>query len=499
MYKKTFEIFSKFIGRANNITIVFDTNGGACADLENNILHLPKDIANDNAFKALALTMHEAAHIRYSKNIPIKELCPMRSDFEILNAIEDIRIDLKNFNILPNVRAFYQELVKEHLDLTGDVYKDEPIGQENKKKLCAGLLTNEGFRPKLTKEDQDFMKNSKLAEIMMNGTYQLDNKKWKDFRKTIEIIKELLKIDPDKDQPNTETQIRIGKGKGTETDSQGNPIPGQKKAIGVAAGLDGKDPADSDDGEDPWKGIGDGPKMPGGSLTANPLAMEEQCANEFKEILNIKEIKIIHEGSSLDTDNLISYHTGDIDYLFKEDKTIRKKKSKILFLIDGSGSMGEYLIDGKPRAKVVKSSVMKLTQIIDEVRELEGINVDWGVGQFEDCYTSLSKRNWVREYYPNGGTNFRAGFKGAMDEMLADYTIEGKRIIIVFTDGEVHHSEIDDVNKMIQVNHSDVRCLIIGVGSDLHSKFVKELVRDNVIIAEDNAVDIIIQTIRSIL
>src|SRR5260221_557091 len=112
MYRRTFEVFAKWIADQNKVSIVFDTDGGAHADLKTDTLHLPKEIGNDNALGALALLMHEAAHVKHSKKIPIKKVAPMQSDFHILNAIEDVRIDRKNFQIMPNVYHFYEELVK---------------------------------------------------------------------------------------------------------------------------------------------------------------------------------------------------------------------------------------------------------------------------------------------------------------------------------------------------------------------------------------------------
>ena len=143
MLKRTFEVFSKYISKQHNVSIVFDTDGTAHADMKNDVLHLPAEIANEHALGALALTMHEAAHIKHSKIIPIQQVAPMQSDFHILNAIEDIRIDRKNFHALPNVYAFYEELVKKHLDLT------DPKLPQSSRLLCAGILWCEGFNPKL--------------------------------------------------------------------------------------------------------------------------------------------------------------------------------------------------------------------------------------------------------------------------------------------------------------------------------------------------------------
>lgn len=497
MYRKTFEIFSKFIGKEHNITIQFDQDHDqANADMTNNVLHLPKNIASAHAHKALALTMHEAAHIRHSKKIPIKKLCPMESDFHILNSIEDIRIDYKNFDILPNIYGFYEELVKDHLNLT----KKDDGRTDHMRKLAGGIMLAEGFPVKLTKEDEKFMYDHGFSHLLRDAGNYIERNDWAGLKQAMDHIKKLLKIDPSQDKPNTQTEIGIGKGIfGQQQKQDGQGQPGDKGGQPGQGANGGQDGVKVDGQGNPWMSIGDGPKMPGGSLMANPLAMDEQCANEFKEILNIKETKIINEGSFLDTANLLSYHTGEIETLFKEDKTIRKKKSKIMFLIDASGSMQSPLLDGKSRAEVVKASIMRLTEIINEVREFEGINVDWAISQFDYNYQALTKENWQREYYPNGGTSFYRGFAGAMEDMIKDYEVEGKRIIVVFTDGDVSGRDVDEVIKMVQMNYNDIRSLMVGVGSDVRGKFVKDLVGDNVIIAQDNATDIIIQTIKAML
>lgn len=428
----------------------------------------------------------------------------MKSDFDVLNAIEDVRIDLKNFELLPNVRGFYEEMMKKHLDLTKD-----PI-PEAKRRLSAGIMQAEGFNPKLPKEDVEFMRKSQLTDIMRRGCREIEYSDWKAFKKTMEEVKKLLKVDPSKDVPNTQTQIRIGDGSGQDGQGQPKPQQGQgKPQSGKGKASAGQPDPNAPEGE--LDGIdqivhdspltwGTGPRMMGGTaLIISPMAMDEMCANQFKEILNVKEQRIIPEGSILDTDNLIAYHTGDIEELFKEAKTVRKKKSKVMFLMDASGSMSGGLLDGRSREQVVGNCVDKLTKILDEVQALEGLNVDWAVSQFSDNYIPLSKETWKKQCYSSGGTNFKVGFHGAMSDMLEDYSVEGKRIIVVFTDGEVNESDIDYVNGLIRKNHSDVRSLVIGVGSDMQGKFVKELVGDRVIIAQEHAVEVLMETIKEML
>ncbi len=426
----------------------------------------------------------------------------MQSDFHILNAVEDVRIDRKNFKIMPNVFNFYEELVKKEMDLskTREMAFEVP---EAARRLCAGILLLEGFRPNMEKADQEFMEKSALMPTMEKAISNIERKQWKDLAKDIQEIKKILKIDPKKDKPNQSTTMTgdpDGKdeGKGVEAKLNGGKDNG--KDGGSQGQLDPNDLSGVGKIVRPASCWGKGKRMEGGSsIATSPLAMDEQCANQFKEILNIKEIKILEDGAILDTDNLISMYTGDVATLFKQERTVRNKKSKIMFLMDCSGSMGEPMLDNKRRYEVVKSSVQKLTAILKEVQELEGLNVDWEVSQFDDSYKRLDKDNWEQKYYPDGGTSFIRGFDGAMEDMLKDWTVEGKRIIVAFSDGDISNGEINHVEELIRKHYSDVRMLIIGVGSNMTSDFVKNIVGDNVIIAQDNATEVIMKTIEAML
>jgi hypothetical protein len=98
MNRRTFETLSKYIADTHKTRVIFDYDGeGACAMPKTGEIHMPAQIASHNALAALALLMHEAAHIRYSAKIPDKYYKdPIRKD--IVNAIEDARIDVHNFN-----------------------------------------------------------------------------------------------------------------------------------------------------------------------------------------------------------------------------------------------------------------------------------------------------------------------------------------------------------------------------------------------------------------
>lgn len=472
MYKRTFEVLAKYISKENKVTLQFDSNEGAHADMTNNVLHLPTTIASSHAYAALALMMHESAHIRCSKIIPIKEIVKTASEFNILNAIEDVRIDLLNFQRLPNIFTFYEELIKEVKVNSQNPNIDLPT-----KALCWAILRIEQFRPKGMFGMAAQMLGDQIINDMEQGVSQINFRYWAELRKTILKIKETLKIPPEPELPPEQiAKLQMG----------GNvPGPVDTKSVLQPSAVFSK---------------GQSNDMGGGSSgQIGNIAMEDQFVTQFKEILNVKERKLVDNGSRLDADSLISFKTGDVGELFKEEKVIKKKKSKISFLLDSSSSMRSPLIDGVEACIVVSKSVKKLTEILDEVSSLEGLNVDWAVGMFKNNYYPLNKDTWQKEYTIGGGTQFAHPFLQVMNEMLGDYTIDGKKIIIAFTDGDVADQEIEDIKEAIITNFNDVRALIIGVGSAGGSMLVKEITGDNIIHVEADAVTVIIETIKALL
>jgi len=471
MKKRTFEIVSKYIADATHVNIAFDNPQGASVDLETNTLHLPEKISDEKALGALAMTMHEAAHVAHSKVIPKEKVIDTQSEFNILNAMEDIRIDTKNFSVLPNIREFYNVLCEKACKIK-ESKAPLPV-----KYLVAGILYNENMYIDELASDMDEKVFWKVVQSLQKGINHIENKEWDKLKDTIKKVKKVLKIDETKD-PKWEPK----KGKGQEGQVDGGELGDLEKELhGDAFGQGDKD-------------------MEGESGTAtSPAALREQTVNKFKELLNVKERRVVNEGNILDTDNLVAYFTDDVKELFKEQKVVKAKKSKIVFLLDASGSMSQAMMDNNSRAMVVASCVKKLTEILDEVIAIEGINVSWEVGAFQTTYYKLDRTNWMHEYRPAGGTNLEYSMKVCLEELSKDYTVDGKKMLIVFTDGDVDDREIENVKKMIIASTSDIRCLIIAVGANVHGAIAKEIVGDNIIFAKEGADEVLINTIEQML
>ncbi len=152
-----------------------------------------------------------------------------------------------------------------------------------------------------------------------------------------------------------------------------------------------------------------------------------RCGFEVSEIgLGCEHLENKDKALVLDTDNLMAYFTEDLEELFKDDAYIKCKKSKIFFLLDGSGSMDGRLLDKQMRIDVVTKCVTRIIRILKEVQATEGINIDWDVAKFEGggC-KMLSKNDWQKEYYPGGGTALSYAFQQAIGILERDFTVDG--------------------------------------------------------------------------
>jgi len=115
MNKRTFDIIAKYISEDLGIKVIITNVPGPCMSVEKKEIYLPENIQERNALSALAVLMHEAAHLKCSSKIPIDDIVKEPIDHMILNAIEDVRIDRKNMRRLPAVKGFYEKYIQEHV------------------------------------------------------------------------------------------------------------------------------------------------------------------------------------------------------------------------------------------------------------------------------------------------------------------------------------------------------------------------------------------------
>lgn len=513
MNRRTFDIISKYISKANRAKIVFDVDGdGAYADMKTNEIHMPDKIGNRNVFAVLALLMHESAHVAYSKTA-LKECVehkdpPDPTDMHIFNVVEDVRIDEKNFNKLPNVKSFYHRLLKDFCDYSKEGFvSGKPLPEKPPiyhRVLIAALMKREGFSEFAFRDREvaNWLSKNPLEDEIRDCVYAMNNSCWKDARDHIQRIKKMLNLPPA--PPPVKVQMVTGECKPGDKDGDQSGQDGQGKDKGkkqVAQGV----PTSALDGLGkllrPGGMFSDtGKKLSGKGSGMGEAALQEQTVQQFKELLNIKETKVVEDGNMIDTDNLTSLFTGDIEEVFIEDKYVKCKKSKILFLLDGSGSMDEKLYDNKITYKVVAEAVESLTKILREVQNEESIDVDYEITKFESSgMDRLSKDNWRTNYYAGGGTNLASAFREALSYLQKDHTVEGKKIIIVVTDGNVDIDQVENFKRYTVEFGAEVSALVIGVGCDPAGAMAVDVLGDNLILSSEHADEVIFEAIRRLL
>ena len=478
---RTFEILAKYIGKASNVKVRLEKDAVPHAYPETREIVLPYNIAEDRVYPAIAECIHEACHIRYT-TFKVKDVIDDDYEMHILNAIEDIRIDKKAFGILPNIPGFYE-------DLYADIKKRQPPPAERKKMAFEGrvlvdiICDQEGFGHYKSgdKEVEEFIADYGISHKVYEARDALDNGDLKKARKKVKEIADAFDIDRKKPKP-----------KDPNAQGGGGARPAAQQVADAMKAI-GKDASKI------WGHTSDVSSAP--FMVLDPLALREQTQKQFEELLKMKEEQIfIHEEGGLNTENLTSFFTEDIEELFVDSRIIEPKKSKIIIVLDASGSMSSSLLCGTSAKDAVAKTAGSIKEVIDRVNEAEGLCVDYEIAAFNENYIKLDKENWMKQYNQHtGGTCVINAFKQAQKDLLSDFDIEGNKMIVFLTDGQVDSTEIDQVRAEIIKTNSEIKVLILGVGADPHGSFVQNIIEDANIMDLESADVILLEAIMGAL
>ena len=495
--RRTFEIIGKYFGKESGCTIEYRPDiCPQCDPIKKHII-LPSNLDEKYLYAGLAGLMHEAGHIRMTNFNP-KEIAKDEDEFNILNAIEDVRVDRANFKILPNVKGFYKRFM-EYLKIEGNPKNVSP----ESKVLIDTINECTGFSSYAIggKETEDFIIKHNMIGKFNEACNAIDTIDYEAVKRIVKEIKDLL-FEAKKKKPKPVPKEGETNGSGTKEgkgqEQEGKPKPGPEESQGKQEKkLDLKGVAER--GQKSREIFQHCDKKAQGHMIS-PAQLKEQTRQRFSELLNIKEVKRIDDGKKLDTDNLAAYLTGNIEELLREDIIKRKKKSKIIMVLDCSGSMRERTMSGESKFITLANAAKSIAQMLDEIHSIEGINVDYEVRAFGSDYYKLPKQNWEKDYTQrsDNSTNCARAFTKAQEELLTDYTIDGNKMIILMTDGQVEYSQVEQIHKDILRHNMDVRCMVIGVGADPLDKFMERICSHN-ILCEDLAETVIIDSIMDML
>ena len=509
MNKRTWEIIAEYASDEMGIKVVIaDDCQGPQICLETKTITLPTRIKEENALAALSSLFHEAAHMKYSTIIP-KDFSKDSIDHHILNAMEDVRIDNKTFMLLPNIWDFYLDFVKNHLCIKDNM---DRIMQQDMLTRCLIqliLLSTNFGKYAWDKEAIDFLQDNHVYELFRNGVSYIDYKMWDDLRITIDKIKVIFNVNQPKEKLNDK-----GTGHGEEVqDCSGDRDTGDGSGKSKASDVKGKSPTrdTSDRTEDtpkedtkiedlirPKTMWGEGEGLTGPSSQGfSAVELQANTKQKFINALNMSEKYMTSDGNNLNTDNLIAFLTGDIEELFHEEETEVVKKSKIIFCLDASGSMHAPLIGRKNRNKALAECTKSLTNLLDEIRETEGLNVDYDILAFNSSVHPLPKEGWENMYLRmGGGTRAVKAIQEAVN-ILNRGDFDGNRIIVFVTDGDVDNRELKEIKEILQRNSSEIKALILGIGAS--GEYVEKLCGDRNILCFDHAEQILMEAIQTML
>ena len=447
---RTYEILAKWIGKQCNATVKFVPGATPKANMQTNEITLGTGSGN---LALLSDVWHEGAHLRYTKIIP-KDLitCPVR--FSLLNAVEDIRIDLKNLAEFRNVQMFYEHGVDRDLEMRKTInVSGIPF---HLKVMINTIYDMEGFmRGKFkSKVVEKFRRDNSINWKTQCIIDAIEGFRWKEVKSRIEELYNLFNL---KSKDNFKTEKIMRGGEGLSKDDTGT--------------------------------------QEGSNQGCGAVALQQMTRQRFKELLNVEEKVTVNKGNELNTDNLLAYFTEDIDELFKQENIVTKKKSKVFLLLDSSGSMMNPMLDGQRRLDVVANCTQSLINILEEVKEIEGININYAVSKFAVYCTHLTKSNWRKEYSAGGNTDIVEGFTKMKRKIDADNSITGNKILIIFTDGKVEPEEIAKLKAKL----NDIKCMIIGVGAELNGSLVRNIVGDRNILAEEYSEEILLESVMEMI
>ena len=455
--KQSFLTVIKWCSRHAGARIVFDTDGTPKADIQNKIIHMPKKIAIKRADSVLGTLIHESMHIKHTPKW-LGELCRDPIDHHIINALEDHRIEDIACKQLRALDGFLVSTVQEIRNIIKDP-QVIPLFQRVLSNIAAGA-TNHIL--KLFDDDE--------TKASMNQNFSLLRSMEDIFKRVFSVtrgnsfeanVQELYEaID--------EFRRIYGLPPADPTQKQKMEAAGMPMGIGPGDQMYGLGEGDVE----PAKGCGSKtPSLNMEDLNPYLIDLNAQAKERIKETLKKSLTVEINEGMVLNTDNLTSLLTGDIDDVFHDTKSERKMRTKLYFLMDISGSMGTEMsvqslnkLENTPgkdnirREELAISAFTAISEVINEVRNVYGTDIDYDNYVFaDDCklVETMSANHNV-----GGGTNLPRALKQVLKNIHEDDPAN-KRILVILTDGDVGNT--DELKKILQKEAQDIRIVFVGI------------------------------------
>lgn len=483
-HKQAFLAVIKWCSRQSGARIVFDSEDSCPkADVENNIIHMPKRIPLNRVDGVLGIVVHEAMHIKHTPKW-LSDLCRDDVDKLIFNALEDGRIETIACNQLKALVWFLRKNIK---DLSQDIDESkvdlplEVLGNIACRAAGVRLFTNQAVQ---ASEAQNKPMLDALKDVYRRVFSVTTGKSFEanvtDLFIEVDKFRKVYKFpDPDPDQSKKSkqpqaTDVRAECGIGGDASGKLFHAKGSLRQGHHEESLDTSD------------------------INAYLIDMNEQAKSRIKETLKKSMEVFIDEGMMLNTDNLTAIMTGDVDELFHDTKSEKKTRTKLYFLMDVSGSMSTampmFKINGmednekeKSRSKeparidTAISAFKAIAEVMEEVKSVHGVDLEYDNYLFGDDCVKIKSMADIRDHDVGGGTELIEACKKVLSDVQKDDPAN-KRIVVILTDGEVGDHELNRVEKLIQTEAQDIRIVLVGIGNAEQSN--PKLFRHNIISPE---------------
>lgn len=200
------------------------------------------------------------------------------------------------------------------------------------------------------------------------------------------------------------------------------------------------------------------------------IKLERSLDEDLREFFIEKREERINdeEGNRLDSRRLHKLFTND-NNVFTEQQE-KEFRTKVLFLVDRSGSMGS-------RENIIKQAFFTLLTALYRIVDEDNLPIDIAVVAFNEKVQILkafesqkTPQQIVDSYHICGGTILLEAYNKARD-MLESSGEDCEKVLICMTDGEVNDYEIDEINNLA----TDMKSLFIGINLNIYSKKCKAL------------------------
>jgi hypothetical protein len=489
--KAEFLAVAKWACKYANVKLLFDSTTGPHVDIRTRVIHMPSRMAIKDMPIWIGTVIHEAMHVKHTP-IWLSQIPRDDADHTIINAIEDERIEGLACRQLRAFSATLNRMVQSiSLEITDDEHTNGNMGMQVLGNFACQHSKRKPFYKCYSLECRTLPLLKKLKarhdHIITKVTPTAFKQHLTEYYAILDELKALLNLPAEDKQPQQQQKKQQGApgpsdGKPKEQEGEGDSEEGEALPVGKTSQ---KEPQKGKGilqtmayRTKPSGGESQGIDMDGMAVTEHSVPLNDSVRERIKTALKKTTQATADDGNCLDTDEIISFMTGDIDDLFYEETTEKKMRTKVYFLMDTSGSMHANDMDtfmgsnvakhdyGCPtRLDVAHGAFVSLRQVIDELKEEDGCDIDYEAFVFADHCAKWPKMDKENMPPVGGGTAFYKAMEHVVGEIMKEDP-SNKRILVVITDGDMSAGQTDSTETLLLSTGQDIRVVFVQIGDD---------------------------------